>query len=149
MAETTATTFSIRPAVLAFGARVAMLVLVALLLISNVRSPWPWLWWLGMLLAGTISLVGPQHRFITRAGRIAEVAIAAIGGAMINEATGATIPYLVAPVFAAGIFVGLGTVVALIAWGIVVMTVAGWSAEVLDEPVYNLQALECIFIAAG
>lgn len=142
-------TLSIRPHATSLGVRASLLVLVAVLIASSEAPLSSWLWWLALVAAATLSVFTPCRSLAGRLARTVEVVIAAAAGAYALGAEGAAIPYIAAPVFAAGMFVGTGGVIPLMLVAAVSITVFGLTNDTLQETSYIVQALEWLVVAGA
>lgn len=142
-------TLSIKPMVLVTWGRAGLLGLVAVLIGTTAPSPVAWLWWAALALTAATSLILPPHRLAGRLGRGAEVIVAGLAAGFATGAEATTITYIAAPVFAAGIFVGMGGVAQLVVLAAVVTVAAGLITEAAHATSYLVQTLQWLAVSSA
>ncbi len=144
------TTVSLHPRTFTVWIRAALLALVAILLLLASSAHWVnAIWWGLLVLSALPGMLLPGHPFFDRAGRFVEVLATCIVAVYATDASGASLPYLVAPVLASGLFVGFCEAGLLVGLAVVVLTAAGASDGVLQQSAFALQSLEWLLMAIG
>jgi signal transduction histidine kinase len=142
-------------------ARVALLVMVALLTLVATREPWE-LVWIGLLaLAAAPGLMAPRHRVIGPLARLAEVLILCLAAESVVEhavsapaslrygaAALAVLPYLLVPVAAAAIYQRWSEALGLVGIAAVALGVLAATGHLLTDISYLAVCAQWLLISA-
>jgi signal transduction histidine kinase len=127
---------ALRPEWIAAWVRLPLLILVVGLGISAEPSLAS-LGWIALLVVVAVpSMLGARYPVLARAGRVAETVVASLAAARTGSALGATLPYLAAPILAAGLVTGFTEATILVSLAVVLLSVHGWAAGLLDDSDY-------------
>jgi len=138
---------TLRPPALTRVVRVVLLALVAVLMLLGAGSAAPLAWWALLCAAALPALAAPDRPLVVRLTAAVEVVTVALAGVYAGGAPGASLPYLVAPAFAVGLFLGAVDAGGVLLLAVVALSAAGARAGVLDEATFRVPAVEWVVLA--
>jgi signal transduction histidine kinase len=137
-----------RPSWIAAWVRFPLLVLVVGLTVSTDDSPESWTWLAVLAVAAVFAVPARGSSRLARVGRIAEVVVAALAAARSGPAVGSTLPYLAAPVLAAGLVGGAADAFALLGLAAALLVTRAWGTDLLDNPDFVRLSVTWLVVAA-
>jgi signal transduction histidine kinase len=137
-----------RPGWIAAWVRFPLLVLVVGLTVSTDASAASWAWLAVLACAAALALPAKESPRLARVGRVAEVVVAALAAARTGPVLGATLPYLAAPVLAAGLVVGALDAFLLLGLAVVLLGAGGAATEMLGDPDFFRLSVTWVVVAA-
>jgi signal transduction histidine kinase len=123
-------------------------VLVTGLTVSSDNSAESWAWLAMLAAASVLAMTGRFSPALARVGRLAEVAVATLAAARTGPAMGATLPYLAAPILAAGLARGAADAFLLLGAAVVLLTTRAWGTALVDEPDFLRLSVTWVVVAA-
>jgi signal transduction histidine kinase len=137
-----------RPSWIAAWVRFPLLVLVLGLTVSTDASAESWIWLALLAAAAVLAVPGQVSPRLARAGRVAEVAVAALAAARSGTAMGTTLPYLAAPVLAAGLVGGAIDAFLLLGVAVALLSARAWGTDLADDPDFVRLSVTWVVVAA-
>jgi signal transduction histidine kinase len=137
-----------RPSWIAAWVRFPLLVLVLGLTVSTDGSATSWMWLALLAVAAVLAVPGQVSPRLARAGRVAEVSVAALAAARSGTAMGATLPYLAAPVLAAGLVGGAIDAFLLLGVAATLLTARAWGTQLAEDPDFIRLSVTWVVVAA-
>ncbi|MCW2569781.1 MAG: ATPase [Mycobacterium sp.] len=137
-----------RPGWIAAWVRFPLLLLVVGLTVSTDPSPQSWAWVAVLACAAVLALPAKESPRLARVGRVAEVVVAALAAARTGPAIGSTLPYLAAPVLAAGLVAGALDAFLLLGVAVALLGARGWATDMLEQPDFVRLSVTWVVVAA-
>jgi signal transduction histidine kinase len=137
-----------RPGWIAAWVRFPLLLLVVGLTVSTDSSPESWLGLFLLAVAAVVALPTKENPRLARVGRIAEVALTAVVASRSGPAIGSTLPYLAAPILAAGLVGGAVDAFLLLGLAVALLGARGWEMGLLDNPDFVRLSVTWVVVAA-
>jgi signal transduction histidine kinase len=128
--------------------RFPLLLLLVGLTVSTDPSVESWIWLALLAVAAVLAVPDLTSPSLARVGRVAEVVLASLAAARGGLAIGTTLPYLAAPVLAAGLLGGAVDAFALLGLAIVLLVTRGWDTGLLDDPTYVRMSVTWVVVVA-
>jgi len=125
-----------------------MLLLVAALSLLGQPDAVSVAWCLLLAAAAVPGLLVRPDSTVTRLGRVAETAVAAYASVRTGGAAGATLPYLAAPVLAAGLLAGTTEAVGLVVLAVLLVVGTAYGRQQLDDQLLQRSALQWLVLVA-
>jgi signal transduction histidine kinase len=137
-----------RPGWIAAWVRFPLLLLVVGLTVSIDASPASWAWLAVLAVAAVLALPAKESPRLARVGRIAEVVVAALAAARTGPAIGSTLPYLAAPVLAAGLVGGALDAFLLLGVAVALLGARGSAMGLVEDPDFIRLSVTWVVVAA-